>query len=202
MEYVEFNGLKEPIALVVDDEPFILTETADTIAGAGFFGIEASTSDKAFEFLTTHSSLRLLSATFRCRSIRMCSSSPQGRRALAAPLPRDSLPHSRSFQADIHPHQMSFGSERAPVEIPDAGWRDHQETGLATLPRPWWRLFTQTRTIISCSALPYINNDHCRHQSSSAMVKRVTSRAVCDQSRASPPPRHADDHRARMLRLR
>jgi CheY-like chemotaxis protein len=60
MEDVEFNKLKKPIALVVDDEPLILMDTADMIAGEGFSVVEASTADEAFEFLAKHPSLQLL----------------------------------------------------------------------------------------------------------------------------------------------
>jgi CheY-like chemotaxis protein len=60
MEKHEFAKLKLPIALVVDDEPLILMDTADMISDEGFAVVEARTADEAFEFLGRHSSLQLL----------------------------------------------------------------------------------------------------------------------------------------------
>lgn len=60
MENVEFEKLKAPIALVVDDEPLILMDTADMIADEGYAVVEASTADQAYRFLDRHSSLQLL----------------------------------------------------------------------------------------------------------------------------------------------
>lgn len=60
METKNFASLKEPIALVVDDEPLILMDTTDIISEEGYSVIEARTADQAFEFLQKHSSLQLL----------------------------------------------------------------------------------------------------------------------------------------------
>jgi CheY-like chemotaxis protein len=60
METNEFAKLKEPIALVVDDEPLILMDTADMISDEGYAVVEATTADQAYEFLRKHSSLQLL----------------------------------------------------------------------------------------------------------------------------------------------
>ncbi|WP_105416711.1 response regulator [Neorhizobium sp. T25_27] len=60
MDEAEFARLNEPIALVVDDEPLILMDTADMIADEGYAIVEARTADEAFEFLTRYSSLQLL----------------------------------------------------------------------------------------------------------------------------------------------
>jgi CheY-like chemotaxis protein len=60
MEKADFAKLKKPIALVVDDEPLILMDTADIIADQGYAVVEATTADQAFEFLAKHSSLELL----------------------------------------------------------------------------------------------------------------------------------------------
>lgn len=60
MENDEFAKLREPIALVVDDEPLIRMDTADLVSDEGFTVIEARTADQAFEFLARHSSLQLL----------------------------------------------------------------------------------------------------------------------------------------------
>jgi CheY-like chemotaxis protein len=60
MENAEFANLRQPIALVVDDEPLILMDTSDMISGEGYAVIEASTADEAFAFLESHSSLQLL----------------------------------------------------------------------------------------------------------------------------------------------
>ncbi|NSY14817.1 response regulator [Agrobacterium vitis] len=60
METSEFAKLEEPIALVVDDEPLILMDTADMISDEGYAVVEATTADQAYEFLDRHSSLQLL----------------------------------------------------------------------------------------------------------------------------------------------
>ena len=60
MENAEFEKLAIPIALVVDDEPLILMDTADMLADEGYAVVEATTADKAYEFLNRHSSLQLL----------------------------------------------------------------------------------------------------------------------------------------------
>lgn len=56
----QFKNLPEPVALVVDDEPLILMDTADIVADAGFYVLEAHTVDEAYEFLAQHHSLKLL----------------------------------------------------------------------------------------------------------------------------------------------
>lgn len=60
METSEFAKLVEPIALVVDDEPLILMDTADMISDEGYAVVEAKTADEAYKFLDSHSSLQLL----------------------------------------------------------------------------------------------------------------------------------------------
>ncbi|MBZ5763087.1 response regulator [Rhizobium sp. VS19-DR104.2] len=60
METAEFEQLVKPIALVVDDEPLILLDTADMISDEGYTVVEASTADQAFAFLDRLSSLQLL----------------------------------------------------------------------------------------------------------------------------------------------
>lgn len=60
MNTQEFAKLPEPIALVVDDEPLILMDTADMVAEEGYSVVEASTAQEAFEFLEKLSSLQLL----------------------------------------------------------------------------------------------------------------------------------------------
>ena len=60
METEEFEKLIKPIALVVDDEPLILIDTADMLAEQGYAVVEATTADEAYEFLDRHSSLQLL----------------------------------------------------------------------------------------------------------------------------------------------
>ncbi|KQY20303.1 hypothetical protein ASD31_24150 [Rhizobium sp. Root482] len=60
METAEFEKLAIPIALVVDDDPLILMDTADMIAGEGYAVVEAKTADQAYDFLDRHSSLQLL----------------------------------------------------------------------------------------------------------------------------------------------
>lgn len=60
MDKDTFESLPEPIALVVDDEPLILMDTADMISEAGYYVIEARTADDALEFLKRHNSLKLV----------------------------------------------------------------------------------------------------------------------------------------------
>lgn len=60
MEQAEFEKLKEPIALVVDDEPLILMDTAEILADEGYAIVVASSADQAYKFLDKHSSLQLL----------------------------------------------------------------------------------------------------------------------------------------------
>lgn len=60
METAEFEKLAIPIALVVDDDPLILMDTADMIADEGYAVVEAKTADQAYDFLDRHSSLQLL----------------------------------------------------------------------------------------------------------------------------------------------
>jgi DNA-binding NtrC family response regulator len=60
MEKAEFEKLAIPIALVVDDEPLILMDTADMLADEGYAVVEATTADQAYEFLNQHASLQLL----------------------------------------------------------------------------------------------------------------------------------------------
>lgn len=52
--------MNDPIALVVDDEPLILMDTADIVASAGYHVIEARSADEALRLLAEHASLRLL----------------------------------------------------------------------------------------------------------------------------------------------
>src|SRR4051812_11165655 len=56
----EFSTLKQPIAVVVDDEPLILMNTCDMIADAGYSVVEATTADEAYSFLRSHSSVQLV----------------------------------------------------------------------------------------------------------------------------------------------
>jgi CheY-like chemotaxis protein len=60
MDNETFSTLPKPVALVVDDEPLVLMDTADMVAEAGFHVIEAHTVDEAFSFLKNHASLKLL----------------------------------------------------------------------------------------------------------------------------------------------
>jgi CheY-like chemotaxis protein len=60
MDKQTFASLPEPVALVVDDEPLILLDTADMISDAGYYVIEARTADEALAFLKQHNSLKLL----------------------------------------------------------------------------------------------------------------------------------------------
>jgi CheY-like chemotaxis protein len=60
MNNQEFDDLKRPIAVVVDDEPFILIDTGDIISDAGYSIVEATTADEAYGFLNEHSSVQLL----------------------------------------------------------------------------------------------------------------------------------------------
>lgn len=52
--------MSDPIALVVDDEPLILMDTADIVASAGYHVIEARSADEAFELLARYRSVKLL----------------------------------------------------------------------------------------------------------------------------------------------
>jgi DNA-binding NtrC family response regulator len=60
MNNQEFDDLKRPIAVVVDDEPFILMDTSDIISDAGYSIVEATTADEAYGFLNEHSSVQLV----------------------------------------------------------------------------------------------------------------------------------------------
>jgi CheY-like chemotaxis protein len=60
MDVQEFAKLSEPIALIVDDEPLILMDTADMVAEEGYAVVEASSAQQAYEFLRKHSSIQLL----------------------------------------------------------------------------------------------------------------------------------------------
>jgi CheY-like chemotaxis protein len=60
MNNAEFNTLRKPIAVVVDDEPLILMDTSDIIADAGYSIVEATTADEAYAFLKEHSSVQLV----------------------------------------------------------------------------------------------------------------------------------------------
>lgn len=60
MDTHDFKKLRQPIALVVDDEPLILMNTAEMVADEGYAIVEASTADQAYAFLEKHSSLQLL----------------------------------------------------------------------------------------------------------------------------------------------
>jgi CheY-like chemotaxis protein len=52
--------MPDPIALVVDDEPLILMDTADIVSSAGYHVIEARNADEAFDLLAKYASLKLL----------------------------------------------------------------------------------------------------------------------------------------------
>lgn len=52
--------MSDPIALVVDDEPLILMDTADIVACAGYHVIEARSADEAFELLAKYRSVKLV----------------------------------------------------------------------------------------------------------------------------------------------
>jgi CheY-like chemotaxis protein len=60
MDQETFRNLPQPVALVVDDEPLILMDSADIISDEGYHVIEARSADEAFAFLENHNSLRLL----------------------------------------------------------------------------------------------------------------------------------------------
>lgn len=60
MDNAEFARLREPIALVVDDEPLVLMDHVYMIAEEGYAIVEATTALQAYEFLEQHSSLQLL----------------------------------------------------------------------------------------------------------------------------------------------
>ena len=52
--------LKQPIALVVDDEPLILMDTADMISDEGYVVVEVTSAEEAYTFLLEHPGLQLL----------------------------------------------------------------------------------------------------------------------------------------------
>lgn len=60
MKNAHFDILKQPISLVVDDEPIILMYTADLLSKEGYAVVEARTADHAFQILENHSSFKLL----------------------------------------------------------------------------------------------------------------------------------------------
>lgn len=60
MSNMQLDQISQPIALVVDDEPLIRMDTAEIISDAGYYVVEASSADDAFEFLIKYSSLQLL----------------------------------------------------------------------------------------------------------------------------------------------
>ncbi|MBB5539548.1 response regulator [Rhizobium giardinii] len=60
MDRRESSQFREPIALVVDDEPLILMDTADMVTNEGFAVFEATTAEDAYAFLTHHPSTELL----------------------------------------------------------------------------------------------------------------------------------------------
>jgi CheY-like chemotaxis protein len=60
MEHSEFAKLQKPIALIVDDEPFILRDTCDLLADEGYAIVEATSADEAYVFLSEHPSLQVL----------------------------------------------------------------------------------------------------------------------------------------------
>jgi hypothetical protein len=51
MDNSEFSRLREPIALVVDDEPLILMDHVDMISEEGYAIVEATTAEQAYHFL-------------------------------------------------------------------------------------------------------------------------------------------------------
>jgi DNA-binding NtrC family response regulator len=59
MSDAQFATLKEPIPLVVDDEPLILMDASNIISDAGYAVVEAGSVDEAFDFLQRHASLQL-----------------------------------------------------------------------------------------------------------------------------------------------
>nr|WP_289721510.1 response regulator [Rhizobium sp. S152] len=60
MDKETFANLRRPIAVVVDDEPFILMNTSDIISNVGYAIVEATTAEHAYDFLQEHSSVQLL----------------------------------------------------------------------------------------------------------------------------------------------
>jgi CheY-like chemotaxis protein len=60
MDTKQFADLPRPIALVVDDEPLILMDTADMVSDEGYAVIEVTSAQAAYEFLEKHPSLELL----------------------------------------------------------------------------------------------------------------------------------------------
>lgn len=51
---------RQPIAIVVDDEPLIRMGAADIISDAGFYVLEAADAEEAYFHLDSHPSLRLI----------------------------------------------------------------------------------------------------------------------------------------------
>jgi CheY-like chemotaxis protein len=60
MNSVAPTNPRPPIALVVDDEPFIRMDAADIISSEGYSIVEARTADEAFAYLEAHPSPQLL----------------------------------------------------------------------------------------------------------------------------------------------
>jgi hypothetical protein len=114
METSEFEKLAQPIALVVDDEPLILMDTADMISAKVDSVVEASTADQAYAFLDKPSSLQLLVTDVQMPGDMTGSALPVLSRALAAFLCRDRLRRggTRSWrpagQCQVH-QQAAYG---------------------------------------------------------------------------------------------
>jgi CheY-like chemotaxis protein len=51
---------RQPVALVVDDEPIIRMDTADMVEDEGFDVVQARTVEDAYDFLTQYPSLQLV----------------------------------------------------------------------------------------------------------------------------------------------
>jgi len=51
---------RQPVALVVDDEPIVRMDTADMVEDEGFDVVQARTVEDAYGFLTRYSSLQLV----------------------------------------------------------------------------------------------------------------------------------------------
>jgi CheY-like chemotaxis protein len=60
MNDTQFSTLREPIAVVVDDEPLILMGTSEMISEAGYTVVEATSADEAYSFLKQHHSVQLV----------------------------------------------------------------------------------------------------------------------------------------------
>jgi CheY-like chemotaxis protein len=60
MDKQSFENLKPPIALVVDDEPLVLMDTADMISEEGYGVIEATSAAEAYEILLQFPSVELV----------------------------------------------------------------------------------------------------------------------------------------------